>query len=147
MERARIRKFAIGGAAVAVIGVALALAGPSIGSAPPDDGSIGTCADFARDVDPKEVPVDTGYDAENDVVFAHTAGRTYRLVPDDPTCRALTGVRAVMDDAVATGRENEAVTCRAVSDAIAQDRSAVHGRSFDRSAAQRYVTERCGAGS
>jgi hypothetical protein len=143
MQRPRLNKLAIVGCAVAVVVVALALAGPSIGSAPQEDGSTGTCADFARDVNPKEVEVESGYDAENEVVYAHTAGRTYRLVPQDPECQTLSGVRAVMDDAIATSRENDDVTCRAVSDAIAQNRTAVRGRGFDRAAAERFVAERC----
>ncbi|MGH2793982.1 MAG: hypothetical protein ACRDKG_06720 [Actinomycetota bacterium] len=145
MDRSRIRKLSAFGGAVAVAGLALALAGPSIGSAPPDDGSSLSCVDFARDVDPKQVEVDTGYDAENDVVYAHTDGRTYVLRPSDPACRSLTGVRAVMDDAVQTDRDNEVVGCRDVEDTIREGRTEVRGRTFDREAAERFVTERCGS--
>lgn len=141
----RFNKVAVVGCAVAVVGVALALAGPSIGDAPPDDGSIGDCAGFASEVDPKDVPVDTVHDVENDVVYAHVAGRTYRLLPEDPRCRMLSGVRAVMEDAIATSRENDEITCRAVSEALAQNRTSVRDRAFDRSAAERFVAERCEA--
>ena len=145
MDRSRIRKLSIVGGAVAVAGLALALAGPSIGSAPSDDGAPLSCIDFARDVDPKQVEVDSGYDAENDVVYAHTDGRTYVLRPSDPACRSLTGARAVMDDAVQTNRENEAVGCREVQESIRDGRTEVRGKTFDREAAERFLNERCGS--
>lgn len=130
---------------MAVIGVALAFAAQAIGSSPPEPEGAGTCLEFAQDVDPKQVPVDSGYDPERDVVYAHHGGRTYVLRPSDPTCRALTSVRAVMDDAVATDRENETRSCREVSDALTAGRTQVRGRGFDREAAQRYLAERCGS--
>ena len=143
MNRSKIRKLSAVGGAVAVAGLALALAGPSIGSAPPDDGSPLSCVDFARDVDPKQVEVDSGYDAENGVVYAHTDGRTYVLRPSDLACRSFTGARAVMDDAVQTDRENEQVGCREVADSLREDRTEVRGRTFDRAAAERFLSERC----
>lgn len=144
MDRSRLRKLIGIGCVVAVIGAAVALAAPSIGSAPPDQAAPGTCVDFARDADPKKVPVDSGYDPEKDLVYAHHAGRAYVLRPDDPACRSLSGPRAVIDDSVQADRENEAVTCRDVADAVAEGRTEVRGRPFDRVAAQRYI-ERCGS--
>lgn len=145
MDRSRLRKLVTLGCFVAVVGAAIALAGPSIGSAPPGQDTPGTCVDFARDVDPKEVPVDSGYDPEKDLVYAHQAGRTYVLRPNDPACRSLSGPRTVIADAVQTGRENEIVTCRQVADAVSENRTEVRGRRFDRDAAQRYIDERCGS--
>ncbi|MGH2726884.1 MAG: hypothetical protein ACRDKS_07885 [Actinomycetota bacterium] len=143
MDRSKFRKLAGIGCAAAVIGAAFALAGPSIGSTPPDQTAPGTCVDLARDVDPQAVPVDSGYDPEKNVVYAHYAGRTYVLQPDDPTCRALAASRSVIEDAVRTDRENEAMSCREMGDAVAQGRTEVRGRAFDRAAAQRYLAERC----
>lgn len=145
MDRSRLRKLVGIGCVVAVIGAAIALAAPSIGSAPPDQTGGRTCIDFAREVNPKEVPVDSGYDPEQDLVYAHYAGRTYVLPPNDPACRSLSGPRAVIDDAVQADRENEAVTCRDVAEAVAEGRTEVRGRPFDRAAAQRYVDDRCGS--
>ncbi len=145
MDRSRLRKLTGIGCAAAVIGAAFALAGPSIGSTPPDPTGPGTCADLARDVDPQKVPVDSGYDPEKNLVYAHHAGRTYVLQPDDPTCRALAASRSVIDDAVRTDRENEAITCREMSDAVQQGRTELRGRPFDRDAAQRYLAEKCAA--
>lgn len=144
MDRSRFRKLFSAGGAVAVAGLALALAGQSIGSGPADDGSPGSCVEFARDVDPKTEEVDTGYDAEKDVVYAHADDRTYVLRPSDPGCAALTSARRVMDDAVATGRENEDRGCREIARSLQEGRTQVRGRPFDRAAAGRYVAERCG---
>lgn len=145
MDRSRLRKLVGIGCVVAVMGAAIALAAPSIGIAPPDQTAAGTCIDFARDVDPKEVPVDSGYDPEKDLVYAHYAGRTYVLPPNDPACRSLSGPRAVIDDTVQADRENETVTCRNIAEAVAEGGTEVRGRQFDRAAAQRYVDERCGS--
>ena len=144
MDRSRLRRLVGIGCVVAVVGAAVALAAPSIGSAPPDQDAPGTCVDFARDVDPKEVPVDSGYDPEKHLVYAHHAGRTYVLGPSDPACRSLSGPRAVIDDAVQADRENEVVTCREVASAVAEGDTEVRGRRFDQSAARRYMDERCG---
>lgn len=143
MDRSRIRKLVATGCAVTIVGVALALAAPSIGSAPPAPLAPATCIEFARDVDPMAVPVDSGYDPEKNLVYAHHGGRTYVLRPADPICRALSGARSVIDDAVRTDRDNTAVTCREVSGAVAQGRSEMSGRRFDRDAARRYLTEAC----
>ena len=132
------------GSAVAVAGLALALAGQSIGSRPPDDGGPGTCVEFARDVDPETDEVDTGYDSEKNVVYAHEDDRTYVLRPSDPGCASLTNARRVMDDAVRTGRENEERGCREIARSLQEGRAKVRGRAFDRGAAGRYVAERCG---
>jgi hypothetical protein len=145
VDRSRLRKLVGIGCVVAVIGAAVALAGPSIGSAPPDQAAPGTCVDFARDVDPKVVPVDSGYDPEKDLVYAHHAGRTYVLHPNDPACRALVGPRTIIDDAVQADRENEIVSCREVAASVSENRTEVRGRRFDRDAAQRYIDERCGS--
>ena len=144
MDRSRLRKFAGIGCVVAVVGAAIALAGPSIGDAPPDQDAPGTCTDFAQEVDPKKVPVDSGYDPEKDLVYAHHAGRTYVLGPSDPACRSLSGPRAVIDDALQTDRENEIVGCREVEAAVSENRTEVRGRRFDQDAARRYMDERCG---
>ena len=144
MDRTRLRKFVGIGCVVAVVGVAVALAAPSIGSAPPDQDTPGTCFDFAGDVDPKKVPVDSGYDPEKDLVYAHHADRTYVLGPSDPACGSLSGPRAVIDDAVQADRENEIVTCGEVAAAVSEKRTEVRGRRFDQDAAKRYMDERCG---
>jgi len=143
VDRARLRKLFAAGGAVAVAGIALAIAGPSIGSGPPGSGAPGTCLDFAREVDPKVDEVDTGYDPEKDIVYAHEGDRTYWLRPSDPACAAVSSTRAVMDDAVRTGRENEDRGCRDVARSLQEGRSTVRGRPFDRAAAGRYVAERC----
>lgn len=143
MDRSKFRKLAGIGCAAAIVGAAFALAGPSIGSTPPDPATPGTCADLARDVDPQKVPVDSGYDPEKNLVYAHHSGRTYVLQPDDPECRALAASRSVIDDAVRTDRENEAMSCREMADAVAQGRAEMRGRTFDRDAAERYLAERC----
>ncbi len=145
MDRSRLRKVVGIGCVVAVVGVAVALAAPSIGSTPPDQEAPGKCFDFAVDLDPKKVPVDSGYDPEKDLVYAHHAGRTYVLGPSDPACRSLSGPRAVIDDAVRTDRENEIVTCREIAAAVSENRKEVRGRRFDENAARRYLDERCGA--
>jgi hypothetical protein len=145
VDRSRLRKLVGIGCVVAVIGAAVALAAPSIGDAPPAQDAPGTCLDFARDVNPKEVPVDSGYDPEKDLVYAHHAGRTYVLGPSDPACRSLSGPRAVIDDAVQTDRENEIVTCREIAASVSENRTEVRGRRFDQEAARRYMGERCGS--
>ena len=144
MDRSRFRKLFAAGGAVAVAGLALALAGQSIGSGPADDAGPGTCAEFARDVDPQTEEVDTGYDSEKDVVYAHADDRTYVLRPSDPGCSALSNSRRVMDDAVRTGRENEDRGCREIARSLQEERTQVRGRPFDRGAAGRYVADRCG---
>ena len=135
--------FAAGGA-VAVAGLALALAGQSIGSGPSDGAGPRTCTEFARDVDPETDEVDTGYDSEKGIVYAHADDRTYILRPSDPGCSGLPDARRVMDDAVRTGRENEDRGCREIARSLQEGRTQVRGRPFDRGAAGRYVAERCG---
>ncbi|MEX2555938.1 MAG: hypothetical protein WEB06_09920 [Actinomycetota bacterium] len=144
MDRSKARKLVAAGCALAVVGVAIALASPSIGDAPPASDTPGSCVDFARDVNPKEVAVDSGYDPEKDLVYAHQGSRTYVLRPSDPACRTLSGPSDVIEDAVRTDQENVAVMCRQLSEAVADGRSEVGGRAFDREAASRYVEQRCG---
>lgn len=146
MERPKVRKLVGIGCVAAVIGAAIALASPSTGSAPPEPTAPGTCVDFARDVDPKAVPVDSGYDPEKNLVYAHHAGRTYVLRPTDPICQTLSTARGFIEDAIGPSRENEDITCRELSDALARGRTDMAGRRFDRAAGQRYLDERCGSG-
>jgi hypothetical protein len=146
VERSKVRKLIGIGCAAAVIGAAFALAAPSIGSSPPEPAAPGTCVDFARDVDPKAVPVDSGYDPEKNLVYAHHAGRTYVLRPADPACQTLSSARGVIEDAIGSDRENEKISCRELSDAVAEGRTDMAGRRFDREAAQRYLAQRCGSG-
>ena len=144
MDRSKARTIVGILCVVALVGVAVALAAPSIGDAPADPAAPGSCFEFSRDVDPKQVPVDSGYDPDKDIVYAHAAGRTYVLRPGDPACRVLSGTRAVIEDAVGTSRENEAVACRQVADSLARGRTEARGRTIDREAARRFLEQRCG---
>lgn len=130
--------------AFAIVGIAVAPHSTSGEVAP--NPAPGTCADLARDVDPSRSPVDSGYDPERDVVYAHHGGRTYVMRPNDPLCRALTRARAVIDDAMATARENTDAACKAMRDIVSSGRSEHRGRSVDRAAAERFISRRCAAG-
>lgn len=118
--------------------------GSSLPAAPP--ASPGTCADLARDVDPAEEPVDSGYDAEKNLVYAHHAGRTYVLTPEDPVCRSFPSVRNVIDHAMNVNKENTAVACAVMKDIVANKRSQFRGKRVDQAAANRFLARRCGGG-
>ena len=137
-------------AALAALGVSFVLVaiivaprsrGASVPPAPP--ASPGTCADLARDVDPAKVPVDSGYDVERDLVYAHHAGRTYILKPDDAGCRAFASVRSVIDHALDADRENTAVACAAMRDIVGKKRTEFRGKAVNQAAAQRFLARRC----
>ena len=138
-------------AALAALGVSFVLVaiivaprsrGASVPPAAP--ASPGTCADLAREVDPAKVPVDSGYDVEKDLVYAHHAGRTYVLKPDDPVCRSFASVRSVIDHTLAADRENTAVACAVMRDIAGNKRSEFRGKRVDQAAAQRFLARRCG---
>ena len=139
---------ALAGVGLSFVLIAIVLAprskgGPLAPSSPPPPGS---CADLARDVDPSKVPVDSGYDPEKDVVYAHHAGRTYVMKPNDPVCRALNSARAVIDDTMNANRENVAVACKVMKDIVANRRTQFRGKAVNQDAAQRFIARRCGAG-
>jgi hypothetical protein len=132
----------LGGVAVtfALIGIAVA---PHSSGGEQAPGIDGACAEFAKEVDPLKVPVDTGYDPETDVVYAHHAGRTYVFRPNDPSCDALPVTRALRAHALEAHRQNMRAACEAVSKDVADGRSEAHGQAFDREAAKRFVASRC----
>ena len=132
------------GGAFAMIGVAVAPQSRS-NDAPAPSATTRTCVDLARDVDPRKVPVDSGYDPEQDLVSASFAGRTYVMRPNDEICLALAGPRAIIQDAMNASRENTAVACAQVSEAVREKRTTFRGRRFDASGAQRFLERRCGA--
>jgi hypothetical protein len=114
-------------------------------SVPPvSPASPGTCADLARDVDPATTAVDSGYDVEKNLVYAHHAGRTYVLKPDDPVCRGLARSRDVIDHTLAVDRENTAVACAVMRDIVGKKRTQFRGRAVNQAAAQRFLARRCG---
>lgn len=134
--------------AVAAIAVAIVIAPASVGRAPaPQARGTGSCVELAADVDPKQVPVDSGYDPELDLVYAHANGRTYSMRPNDPRCRALASVRAVIDDAMTAHAENTQVACRVMADIVAERRTEVRGHRVNQAAAQRFLARRCGTTS
>lgn len=106
----------------------------------------GSCQDLAVQVDPKKVPVDTGYDVEADVVYVHWGDRTYAMRPGDQACRAFPAVRALIDDTMSSHRQNMEIACNEVSKAVAQGRKEFHGRAMDRAAAEHFLSRRCPKG-
>ena len=137
-------------AALAALGVSFVLVavivaprsrGSSIPPAPPPP--PGTCADLARDVDPATEGVDSGYDVEKDLVYAHHAGRTYVLDPSDAGCRALPRARSVIDHSLQADRENTAVACTVMRGLVAKGSKEFRGKGVDRNAAERFLARRC----
>jgi hypothetical protein len=133
------------GGAFALIGVAVAPHSRSnIAPSSNANANTRTCVDLARDVDPKKVPVDSGYDPEQDLVTASFAGRTYVMRPNDQVCLALAGPRAIIEDALNASRENTSVACAQVSEALKEKRTKFRGRRFDEGGARRFLDRRCG---
>ncbi len=140
-------------AALAALGVsfvlvAIIVAPRSRGSSVPPEvpAPPGNCADLARDVDPAKVPVDSGYDVEKDLVYAHAGGRTYVLNPDDAACRAFPSVRDVIDHTLAADKENTGVACAVMRDIVKNKRTEFRGKRVDQNAAQRFLARRCAEG-
>ena len=131
---------------VSFVLIAIMIAPRSQGeSLPPSTpASPGGCADLAREADPAKVAIDSGYDAEKHLVYAHHAGRTYVLEPDDPVCRSFGSVRSVIDHTLDANRENTAVACAVMRDIVANKRTEVRGKRVDQAAAQRFIARRCG---
>src|SRR6266542_1058136 len=100
---------------ISVVIVAIVVAPRSRGSSlpPAPAPTEGTCTDLAREVDPSKVPVDSGYDPEKNLVYAHVNGRTYVMGPEDPVCRSLTAARTVIDHTMEANTENMAAACGA----------------------------------
>jgi len=143
MDRRFVRASIGLGTIAAAVGVAVALAPASLGRVPVDPVRNGTCTELAAVVDPKQVPVDTGYDPERNLVYAHHAGRTYAMSPDDPLCRALTGVKALIDDTMQAHRQNMITACDQMVPVARGTLSELHGRQIDRSAAKRFLDDEC----
>lgn len=143
MERKKIRALVGAGTVSAAIATAIALAPASLGRAPSSAPPTGTCTELAASVDPQDVPIDTGYDPERGLVFAHSGGRTFVMRPDDPVCRAITSVRALLDDTMQVHRQNSIEACRAMSEVLRRGDSEVRGRRVDRAAAQRFIDTSC----
>jgi hypothetical protein len=143
----RVRSVALmAGVATAFALIGIAVAPHSSGNLPsPELPLPGTCADLARDVDPAKVPVDTDYDPETDIVYAHHAGRTYALRSGDPACTALGPARALRAHALEAHRQNMEVACAGVSKNLASGRTQLRGRTFDRAAAEEFIARDCGA--
>ena len=133
---------------VSFVLVAIIVAPRSRGSSVPPaaPAAPGTCAELARDVDPAKEAVDSGYDAEKDLVYAHHEGRTYVLKPDDPGCRSFASVRSVIDHTLQADRENNAVACKVMRDIVGNKRTQFRGKAVDQNAAQRFLARRCAEG-
>jgi hypothetical protein len=145
LDRTRVL-LALAALGVSFVLVAIIVAPRSSGSPlpPAAPASLGTCADLAREADPAKVAIDSGYDAEKDLVYAHHAGRTYVLPPNDPVCRSFASVRSVIDHALEADRDNTAVACLVMRDIVANKRAQFRGRAVDQNAAQRFIARRCG---
>ncbi len=145
LDRTRVL-VALAALGVSFVLVAIIVAPRSPGSSlpPSPPASPGTCADLAREADPAKVAVDSGYDAEKDLVYAHVAGRTYVLKPDDPVCRSFGSVRSVIDHTLSVDRENKSVACAVARDLVAKKRTQFRGKAVDQGAAQRFIARRCG---
>jgi hypothetical protein len=130
---------------ISIVLVAIVVAPRSRGSSlpPAQAPSEGTCTDLAREVDPAQVPVDSGYDPEKDLIYAHYNGRTYVMKPDDPVCRSFASTRALIDDTMNANKENVAVACNTMKDLVANKRTEFRGHAVDLAAAQRFITRRC----
>lgn len=133
---------------VSFVLVAIIVAPRSRGSSLPPAAPTppGTCADLAREADPAKDAIDSGYDTEKDLVYAHFEGRTYVLEPDDPACRSFASVRSVIDHALEADRENTAVACSVMRDLVSKRRTQFRDKAVDQNAAQRFLTRRCGSG-
>jgi hypothetical protein len=143
MDRRFVRAFLGLGSIAAAVGAAVALAPASLGRVPVEPVRNGTCTELAAVVDPKQVPVDTGYDPERNLIYAHQAGRTYAMSPDDPVCRALTGVKALIDDEMQAHRQNMTTACEQMVPVARGTQSELHGRQVDRTAAKRFFDDEC----
>jgi hypothetical protein len=143
----RVRNFTLlAGVAVAFGLVGIAVAPHSSGNLPsPEMPLPGTCADLARDVDPAKVPIDSGYDPETDIVYAHFEGRTYVLRSDDPSCSALAPARSVRAHAIEVHHQNMEVACASVRRELASGQTRYRGRPFNRQSAQEFIVRDCGA--
>ena len=130
---------------ISVVIVAIVVAPRSRGSSlpPAPAPTEGTCTDLAREVDPSKVPVDSGYDPEKNLVYAHVNGRTYVMGPEDPVCRSLTAARTVIDHTMEANTENMAVACNTMRGIVANKRTEFRGHAVDLAAAQRFISRRC----